>query len=523
MEIKSRVLKNQYHDSVALMFAARQLKDHPEVEDAALIMGTDVNKKLLEQGSLLTKEAKNAQANDLIIAVKCKEKAEAFLDEAETLLVKKTIDKTSRAGLPRSVRTAINEHADINLAVISVAGAYAAREAREALASGTHVLLFSDNVSLEDEVALKKYALQQNLLLMGPGAGTAIVNGVGLGFANAVPRGKIGMVSAAGTGLQEVSTLLAKQGEGISQAIGTGGRDLSKAVGGLTFFASIEALQTDPQTEVLTLVSKPPDEKVTQSLIEKIQASTKPTVLCLMGANLPEKSSENLYFTRTLEECALTAAALAQKKQPDTARTISEQDKKLKTLLKKWKGKFSKKQRFIRALFSGGTLCYEAQVIWRDLLSEPVLSNAPLDKKKRMADSNQSQGHCAVDLGEEEFTRGRPHPMIDNELRIERMQAEADDKETAVILLDVVIGYGAHPDPAKELGKAIKGIHKNLKADKRSIAFVASVTGTKNDPQGLKHTVKTLEKENVMVCASNAQAARLAAALVEKKSSTKGK
>ena len=516
MEIKTRVLKNQYYDSVALMLAAKQLREHPEVADAALIMGTGVNKELLDQGGLLTREARSAQPNDLIITVKCRTDAENYLDEAQSLLTKKMRDMGSGTALPQTVRSAMRVNPDLNLAVISVAGSYAAREAREVLAGGLHALLFSDNVLLEDEIALKKLALQRNLLLMGPGAGTAIINGVGLGFANAVARGSIGIVSAAGTGLQEVSTLICKRGAGVSQGIGTGGRDLSRDVGGLMFFAAIDALQADPQTEILALISKPPDAEVTKALIDRIKSSKKKTVLCLLGADLPEKGSGNLFFTRTLEECAYTAAALAKGKLPDIEKLIKKEDEQLHALIKQWKGKFADNQCFVRGLFSGGTLCYEAQVIWKDLLDSLVYSNAPLEKKDLLKDSNRSQGHSAVDLGEEEFTRGRPHPMIDNDLRVQRLRQEAADPETAVILLDVVIGFGAHPDPATELGEAIKQLSIGLEKKMRHIAFVTSVTGTEEDPQGLSRCQKLLQDAGAIVCASNAQAARLAVALIER-------
>jgi len=515
LEIKTRILKNQYHDSVALMLSAKQLKQHTGVIDAALMMGTDANKDLLKQGGLLTEEARTAKANDLIIVIQCENDGEKYLDIAQSSLFPKVQGEQKSMSLPGTVRSAAQKHPDLNLAVISIAGAYAAREAREALASGLHVLLFSDNVSLEDEIALKRFALQQNRLLMGPGAGTAIINGIGLGFANAVTRGSIGIVSAAGTGLQEVSTLISKHGAGISQAIGTGGRDLSKEVGGLTFFATIEALQADPQTEVLALISKPPDEAVTKRLIEKIKPSHNKVVLCLLGAQLPDEKNANLFFTRTLEECALTSAMLVTEDTADILLTIRQHDAALQPVISKWKKMFSADQRFLRGLFSGGTLCYEAQVIWEERLSSPVVSNAPLEKQHHLKDTACSQGHCALDLGEEEFTVGRPHPMIDNELRIQRLRQEARDPQTAVIMLDVVIGFGANQDPAAELAEAIKGSVKATHEDQRHIAFIASVTGTEKDPQGYSRSVKTLEDAGVIVCRSNAQAARLAAALVE--------
>lgn len=513
MEINTRVLKNQYHDSVALMLAAKQLKAHTEVEDAALIMGTEINKELLVQGGLLTNEAQSARPNDLIISIKCKENAGRFLDEAEELISAHAQDSGSESGFPESIRSAKRVHPDLNLAVISLAGSYAAREAREALTSGLHVLLFSDNVSLKDEIALKKFASERHLLLMGPGAGTALINGAGLGFANSVPRGRIGIVSAAGTGLQEVSTLIARKGGGISQGIGNGGRDLSREVGGLMFFSAIDALKSDPGTDIIVLISKPPAESVTRELLDRIGNLDKKFVLCLLGASPQQHLAENLYFTHTLEGCAYTAVALLKGEEPDIQGYINKEDEKLNPFIENWKGKSKEGQHNIRGLYSGGTLCYEAQVILNNLLDEPVFSNTPLDKQNQLNDSNQCVGHALVDLGEEEFTRGRPHPMIDNDLRIRRLEQEALDPEVAVILLDLVLGYGAHPDPAKELAAAIHQVTGRLEKKQKPVAFVASVTGTEGDPQGFTRSRDLLQKAGVMVCESNAQATRLAAKL----------
>ncbi|MEA3327846.1 MAG: acyl-CoA synthetase FdrA [Chloroflexota bacterium] len=511
MHLQTRVLKNQYHDSVVLMLAAKELKKKEHVVDAAYMMGTDVNKALLKGGGLLSAEADTAQANDLIIAIKTDQELTQILDLAEGFLSARTTPEKRGPDETNTVRSAIREHPGANMAVISVAGAYAASEAREALAGGLHVLLFSDNVSLADEIALKKFAAQRGLLLMGPGAGTAIINGVGLGFANKVPRGDIGIISAAGTGLQEVSTLLAKRGLGISQAIGTGGRDLSKAVGGLMFFAAIDALQSDTDTKLIVLISKPPDAQIAGQLISKIRNSQKPIILCLLGAKPPSELSGNLHFTRTLEECALVAHAVYTSSNLDVLSRIAAEDIKLQQKYQSLKNGFSPDQKYIRALFSGGTLCYEAQVIWQEALSEVVYSNAPLIEKYQLDDNSISKGHCALDLGEEEFTIGRPHPMIDNELRIQRMIQEASDPQTAVILLDVVLGYGAHPNPAEELGDAIK----KIRSDHHNIVWIASVIGTEGDPQSLSQSIDDLQKAGVIVCDSNAQAARLAAFLVE--------
>jgi FdrA protein len=505
------VLKNQYFDSVALMRAAKEMKQEAQVIDAAYMMGTEINKTLLKNGDMLDDEAAAAQANDLIISIKSEVELPQVLDLAENNLSIKKSSEIKGSSERGTLRSTIHTHPESNMVLISLGGPYAAREVREALVSGLHVLLFSDNVSIDDEINLKKYAVGHDLLLMGPGAGTAIINGVGLGFANAVPRGVIGIVSAAGTGLQEVSTLLAKQGTGISQAIGTGGRDLSRAVGGQMFFAAIDALQSDPETKIIVLISKPPDEQITGELLLKIEKSQKPIVLCLLGAQLPGNLEDKLYFTRTLEECALVAHAINTSSITEPGSQMETEDTRLYQKYDSLRNHLTKDQRYIRGLYSGGTLCYEAQVIWQEMLSEVVYSNAPLIKVNRLEDVSISQGHTALDLGEEEFTVGHPHPMIDNEQRIQRMIQEGVDPETAVILFDVVLGYGAHPNPARELFEVIK----NIRVDHPNIIWISSVIGTDQDPQNLSQSIDDLENAGVIVCRSNAQAARLAAHFVE--------
>jgi FdrA protein len=377
------------------------------------------------------------------------------------------------------------------------------------------VLLFSDNVSLEDEIALKKFGRERGLLLMGPGAGTAIINGVALGFANVLPPGQVGIVSAAGTGLQEVSTLLARRGVGISQGIGTGGRDLKKEVGGIMMLLALQALQQDPATAVLVLISKPPAEEVARVVLEQAFASSKPTVVCFLGGEMGSLMRvPNVIPARTLQECSLLAARAIRPETGDIQALLKAEKVRLAKKARGLKGKLNVRQRYLRGLFSGGTLCYEAQVIWKDMLESSVHSNAPLLSGLALPDSTKSIGHTAVDLGEEEFTVGRLHPMIDNDLRIRRLLQEARDPETAVIMLDVVLGYGAHPDPACELGPAIHQARGLAEAAGRALPVVAAVTGTESDPQGLRHTVSTLEGAGAIVCDSNAAAARLTGMIV---------
>jgi FdrA protein len=517
MIVRTRVKPSQYYDSVSLMLAARELASLEGVRDAAVVMATEANKSILAGAGLLDEQVKAAGANDLAIAVSAVDaaSAERALVQAEELLKKKTGPEAAGELRPRTIRSALAAQPQINVAVVSVAGRYAADEAWEALQRGLHVLLFSDNVSLEDEIALKKFARQHGLLLMGPGAGTAILNGVALGFANALPPGPVGIVSAAGTGLQEVSTLLARGGIGISQGIGTGGRDLKKEVGGIMMLEALKALQEDPATEVLVLISKPPAEEVVNVVLKQVSASRKPAVVCFLGGEMGTVSQvPNAVPARTLSECSRLAARLVRPESGDVDALLKAEKSRLARKARAPKGKLNDRQRFLRGLFSGGTLCYEAQVIWKDMLKQPVHSNAPLPGGPALPDATKSLGHTAVDLGEEEFTVGRPHPMIDNDLRIRRLLQEARDPRAAVVLLDVVLGYGAHPDPAAELGPAIRQARRTAEAAGRELAVVASVTGTEGDPQGLSRTVSALEGAGAIVCDSNAAAAQLTGMIV---------
>ncbi len=517
MAVRTLIKHGEYHDSVSLMLAARELSALDGVQDAAVVMATQANKSILEDAGLLTEAAEAAGPNDLLIAVKSasEEQAEIALIKADELLKKKIPAGEGFEYIPKTIRSAIGAHPAANVAVISIAGRYAAGEAFEALTRGLHVLLFSDNVSLDDEIALKVYARDHGLLLMGPGAGTAILNHVALGFANALPLGPVGIISAAGTGLQEVSSLLARQGVGISQGIGTGGRDLHEKVGGIMMLEALKALQQDPDTQILVLVSKPPAMAVVQDIFRQVSAGEKPTVICFLGGIERELTRvSNVTYAHTLQECALLAARLFRPELGDFRDYLVKEDTRLAGQAKELKAKLNPVQHYLRGLFSGGTLCYEAQVIWNDLQIKPVYSNAPLPGGLSLADSTRSQEHSAIDLGEEEFTIGRPHPMIDNQLRIRRLLQEAHDPQTAVILLDVVLGYGAHPNPAAGLSDAVIKAHDIAHLEGRQLLVVASVTGTEADPQGLSHTTSTLTQAGVTVCDSNASAARLAGMIV---------
>ncbi len=517
MTVHALIKRSEYHDSVSLMLVARTLTSMPGICDAAVVMATEANKAILASAGLLIDAVNTATPNDLAIVVSGEDSAaaEAALQKAELLLKKKAASENTTQFKPRTIRGALSAQPDANLAIISVAGQYAADEAWDALRRGLHVLLFSDHVSIEDEIALKQYARENGLLLMGPGAGTAILNNVALGFANVVPPGPIGIVSAAGTGLQEVSSLLARHGAGISQGIGVGGRDLSHEVGGIMMLAAVQALQEDPSTEAIALISKPPAKEVADLILKQVSDCAKTTVVCFLGGDTEAiRGTPHAIPAPTLQECALLAMQAAHLESRNIRALLDAENARLEEQAQALRTRLAQAQKFLRGLFSGGTLCYEAQVLWGDMLAQPVYSNAPLPGQPALENPLQSCTHTAVDMGEEIFTSGRPHPMIDNSLRIRRLLQEAQDPEVAVVMLDVVLGYGAHPDPAAELGPAIEQARNLAGHEARDLLVVASVTGTEKDPQGLGHTVSVLENAGAVVCESNAAAARLTGMLV---------
>jgi succinyl-CoA synthetase alpha subunit len=402
---------------------------------------------------------------------------------------------------PVSLDGALQVLPGANLALISVAGRYAGDVAMRALEAGLHVMLFSDNVPSEQEIALKQFARKRGLLVMGPDCGTAIINGVPLAFANAVSRGNIGIVAAAGTGLQEVSCLISNAGAGISQAIGTGGRDVKQEVGGIMFIEALKALAKDEQTRVILLVSKPPHPQVLKRIEQVVKTLRKPVVTLFIGAT--GKGTGPV----TLEEAALQAVALAQGRKPDAAaKQLAVRDHGLLDMAQREAARVGKGRRYVRGLFSGGTFCAEGQSILKGML--PALySNVPVQGVKRLRDSLVSQGNTLIDLGEDEFTVGRPHPMIDYSLRNRRIADEAADPATAVILLDVVLGYGANPDPAAELRTV-------LRKAAQKVSVICSITGTDRDPQNRSRVEQALRRIGAIVMPSNAAACKLAGWIV---------
>jgi FdrA protein len=444
------VRSGAYYDSVTLMLVSR-------AAGASVGMGTPLNVELLrDQGFTIDDDI---GPNDLVIAVRAEddEAIEAAVAAVEReLAAKGAPSAAAERAAARSISAAARRADDLSLAFLSIPGEHVAYEAAAALEAGLHVFCFSDGVTLEDEVALKRRADERGLLFMGADCGTAIVDGVALGFANAVRRGPVGIVGASGTGIQEVSCLLDAAGVGVSHAIGVGGRDLSAEVGGLMTRAALKLLTADPETRIIVVISKPPDPRVAEAIEAAAVATGKPVILALLGAR-HEGTGETPRIERvsTLTDAALLAAEMT--------------DGKLLALGAELRGPPVPGE--VRGLYSGGTLCTEAAAI-------------------------VGRGEF-TDFGADEYTQGRAHPMIDFSLRVEHLAAAREP----VVLLDVVLGYGAHPDPAGELAPVLESIDKHA---------IVALVGADGDPQGLDTQRERLEAAGAVVVRGNARAAALA-------------
>jgi FdrA protein len=526
---------NLYKDSVALMRVAQAMLAMDGVVNATLQMGNPANKEILTEAGLLTAQVANAGPSDVMVVVQATSvrACEAAIDVAKNQLAgtaKAAGGSAQEEIAPRTVGMGLAKLDSANIVQISVPGAYAAAEALKAVKQGLNVFMFSDNVPLAQEIAIKQEAKKRGVLVMGPDCGTAIIGGVPLGFANNVRKGNIGLVAASGTGLQEVTTQIHRMGGGVSHAIGTGGRDVCADVGGITMLQGIELLARDADTQVIAIVSKPPAPEVTIKVMAAVERAGKPAVVLFLGSDL-KSPSKAIKIVQTMVDCAAVATRLAGIKTPlslcDISPTaqgqskhgirlplrsrgnVSEADKGVYVLPSK--PRFQKTQTYLRALYSGGTYCSEAQSIWaKSGLS--VWSNIPVNKAFALDNPKKASfEHTALDLGDDDFTVGKPHPMIDQGARIERLMREAADPTVRVILLDVVIGWGAHADPASELATAVVQAKKIAAKDKRTLAVIGFVCGTDLDPQGFAMQEQKLRAAGMVLAPNSASAAWLAA------------
>ena len=509
-----------YYDSVSLMQVSRAVAATSGVEAAQVAMATDLNLDVIRGMGF---EVPAAAPNDLLIAIRGDDSGiEAGKSAVETALAELRSASSSSAGMgqapaPRTLGGA-TRRAHANLALVSVPGAHATTEALDAINAGVSVMVFSDNVPLADEIRLKDAAAAQDVLVMGPDCGTAVVGGVALGFANVVRPGTMGILAASGTGAQQVMCLLDAAGVGISHCLGVGGRDLSAEVAGRSTKQALAALAADEATTSILVVSKPPAPQVLSDIERYAAELGKPVHWATLGAGKPDLT--------TAVEGALRSEGHVVDEWPSWG-----------------PGSATHGRGSLRGLFCGGTLADEAMLIVSEELARSeevhsrsegthsrsegshsrsegthprsgIRSNIPLSPELALGPDLRDDGHVVIDFGDDSMTQGRAHPMIDPSLRLERIALEAADPTCGVLLLDLVLGYGAHPDPAGELAEAIRTARVTAESDGRTLPVVVSITGTSGDPQGLERCATTLVDAGAEVYLSNAAAARRAVSLL---------
>jgi succinyl-CoA synthetase alpha subunit len=483
------------------------------IESASVVMATPTNLDNLVEAAL-SEGLGETKPSDLVVAVSGADEAcDAALELADDLLAEQPLDTGGAAAeLPvSSTQMAVAADPGLNFALISVPGAYAAAEAIKAIRLGMSVMVFSDNVPVDQELAMKTLAAERGVMVMGPDCGTAIVNGLPLGFANVVRRGPIGVVGASGTGVQEVTARIHNLGSGVSQALGTGGHDLSDDIGGISMLHGLRSLEQDSGTSVIVLVSKPPSERVAKVVLDEARGMSTPVVVIFLGADPATFSDDKIHGVGTLADAADLAVSIADGVPAPTAGAAGGAiDDATRRTLEDAARRMSADQRYVRGIFCGGTFCFEAQLLCQ-AAGITSWSNTPVAGNHTLDDIRVSVEHTIVDMGDDEFTQGRPHPMIDPTLRNERVARDGADPTTAVLLIDVVLGYGSAEDPVSGLLEVLGNARSHAKGAGRHLAVVAHVCGTDADPQQRADVVAKLQSTGALVASSNAEAARWAA------------
>jgi len=510
------IRKNTYYDSVALMLITKEIKKMPNIKQVIVGMGTELNKELAENLNLSNDAIRLLTPSDFFIAALSNDEnaSEIILEKVNELLNAKVEDHNlGNDYIPTTLSAAVKHLKDANMVVISLPGKYATNEAKKALNNNLHVMLFSDNVTVEEEIELKQIGREKGLLVMGPDCGTAIINGVPLCFANVVRRGDIGVVGASGTGTQEVTVIIDKMGGGVSQVIGTGGRDLKSEVGGIMMIEGFKALINDKATKVIVLVSKPPAPEVAEKILNMMKTTDKPVVVCFIGGDRNEIEKQGAYSCVDLEDAARKAVLLSKGMQIYDFTGFTLSDIEIERIVEAECKKISIGQKYLRALYTGGTLADEAMKLLRTA-GYKIYSNIPLSPELKLKDVHISVEHTCVDLGDDDFTVGKPHPMIDPVARVERLPIEAADPEVAIVLMDFVLGYGSHVDPAGEMLQSIIDAKKAMQSKNKYLCVIGYICGTEGDPQDYMFQSEKLEKAGVILMHSNAQAVKLSSLIL---------
>jgi FdrA protein len=518
MPYRIQVKKNEYHDSIQLMRISEELRKISGVEQLMVIMGTPSNKHILKNMDLTDENVEVAGKNDMIVAVKAE--SEKVLDNvllSMEKLFRQGEEKKKSQRVHYSIEAAMKAMPGANVCLISLPGEFAIEQAAKALELGLHVVIYSDNVPLQDDRAIKELAAEKGLLCMGPDCGVANINGVAFLTASVVKKGSVGIVGASGSGTQLIAALVEREGLGVSQAIGVGGKDLKDEVGGLSMLSGISALENDPETSVIVLVSRTPGNKTLAKILEKVKVAKKPVVVYFIGGDAEIIKNYNGIPATDLEDAALKAVNLILNKPLDK-REFSLNPEEIDKIISGETQLMKPEQKYLRGLYCGGTFCDEAIAQLQNSIGN-VFSNAPANEKFRLTDTYVSQKHTVIDLGDEEFTLGRPHPVIDPEPVRMAILREGQKTDIAVMLIDFILGPAINPNPVGSVInqiKKVKEIHKNAGG---YLSVIASVCGTEGDPQNLSKQTKMLEEAEVIVMPSNAQAARIAGLIAKKCSS----
>ena len=507
------VRQNTYVDSLAALFMMSVLLDHQGIETAFVGMATDANKASMEELGLVDDAVRAAREEDLVIAAmaKSREVFDAAVAQSEE---KHTSGKAEKIAY-RTVEDAVAAVPRANICTIAVPGEYACEVTKKALNLGLHCIVFSNNVPLEQEREMKELALEKGLLCMGPDCGVANINGAAFVLSSINNRGPFGICGASGCGIQHVAAFLHEMGSGVSQTIGTGGNDLKEPVGGISMLMGIDALEDDPDTEYIVLISRKPADSVLEKLTDRIQRCKKPVVACFMGADPTAVKQAGAIWADNLDDCAVKALALIGKE------LVFQTEEELAAVAQEAIQGMRPEQSYVRGIFCGGTYCDEAMTTMQQKIGG-IHSNCPLSPEFRLEDSFVSVGNTVIDYGEEEFTRGKPHPTLEPSMRLPAIVKEGNDPETAVILLDFILTPPEHIDPAGVTLQAIRTAMESAEKRGGKIAVVASVLGTDADLQNVDLQREKLRDAGVYVCQSNRQAAQLAAEIIRQKKERDG-
>jgi len=514
--ITAIIINGIYMDSTFLMRLSRDIKGIGGVNRATAVMGTEMNKTVLDEFGALDEKTQKAGPNDLVIALDIEDlglcgKVTEFVREVMSKQNEPAVGEEGPRSYP-SIEAACGAEKP-NLAIISLPGEFAAEEGINALENGMHVFMFSDNVLLKDEMEMKRIGREKGLLVMGPGAGTAILDGISVGIMSKVRPGPVGIVAASGSGLQEVAMLVHRYGLGVTQAIGTGGRDLSKDVGGSTMLMGIRMLKEDPDVGVIVLISKPPHPDTMEKIFAEVKKCQKPVVIFFLGGDRETVKKSGAFYAATLEEAALMAVTIARGGKPAETDYVAECKAELEKMARAEKAKLRPGQKYLRGLFCGGTHSEEAVVLMQNFVPD-LHSNIKFGRTEFLKNRHISLKNSLVDMGDEEFTKGRPHPVIDPSIMNDRLLQEGRDPAVGVILFDLLLGYAVHENPAGTIAETIRQIREESEAEGRYISMVASVCGTDLDPQGFDAQKRCLERLGVHVLESNGRAALLAGMIV---------